>query len=124
MFLTVRAVINETMRLFPPVPLNVRETRQEPCLLPPSDPTHAEDDRRPFYMPATTTIVYLPLLIQRNKALWGPDADEFDPERWLDPERVAKYVANPHIFTPFSAGSRIVSHRQTRWLTSTYLTVS
>ncbi|KAG5652107.1 hypothetical protein H0H81_006281 [Sphagnurus paluster] len=103
----MRAVINETMRLFPPVPLNVRETRANSCTLPPSDPTYPEEDRRPFYMPGSTTIVYLPLIFQRNKALWGPEADEFDPERWLDPQRIAQFVANPAMFAPFSAGPRI-----------------
>jgi cytochrome P450 len=106
--LTVRAVINETLRLFPPVPLNVRESRAPACLLPPLDPSYP-DDRRPLYMPGSTTIVYLPLLMQRNKALWGPDADEFNPERWIQPDRVAKFVANPAMFAPFSAGPRIVS---------------
>lgn len=107
--MTVRAVINETLRLFPPVPLNVRESRASPCLLPPSDPTYPEENASmPFYMPGSTTIIYLPLIVQRNKALWGPDADQFDPERWLEPERIAKFVANPSTFAPFSAGPRIV----------------
>lgn len=60
-------------------------------------------------MPGNTPIMYLPLLIQRNPALWGPDADVFDPERWLQPERVAKFTSNPAMFAPFSAGPRIVS---------------
>jgi hypothetical protein len=108
--MTVRAVINETLRLFPPVPLNVRESRASPCLLPPSDPSYPDsgNDHLPLYMPGSTTIIYLPLIVQRNKALWGPDADEFDPERWLQPERIAKFVANPSMFAPFSAGPRIV----------------
>ena len=105
---TVRAVINETLRLFPPVPLNLRESRSAPCLLPPPDRTYPSD-RQPLYMPAKTTIMYLPMLIQRNPALWGEDADEFRPERWIDQESIAKYVANPTMFTPFSAGPRIVS---------------
>ncbi|KAH9475034.1 Cytochrome P450 monooxygenase 75 [Psilocybe cubensis] len=106
----MRAVINETLRLFPPVPLNVRETRTSSCVLPPSDCTFSTgsgDSKSPLYMPAKTTILYLPLLIQRNPAHWGADADEFKPERWIDPESVARYVANPTIFTPFSAGPRI-----------------
>ncbi|KAF9484616.1 cytochrome P450 monooxygenase CYP63 [Pholiota conissans] len=104
----MRAVINETLRLFPPVPLNVRETRSAPCALPPPDRTYSESaDPRPLYMPAETTIIYLPLLTQRNSALWGEDADEFDPERWIDPARVAKFVAHPAMYTPFSAGPRI-----------------
>lgn len=60
-------------------------------------------------MPAKTPIVYLPLLTQRNPALWGDDADAFDPERWIQPERIAKFTANPAMFSPFSAGPRIVS---------------
>jgi len=105
----MRAVINETLRLFPPVPLNVRESRPPPCLLPPSDPTYPKSENygMPLYMPGSTPIIYLPLIVQRNKTLWGPDADEFDPERWIQPERVAKYVANPAMFAPFSAGPRI-----------------
>ncbi|KAJ6629919.1 cytochrome P450 monooxygenase CYP63 [Mycena sp. CBHHK59/15] len=103
----MRAVINEVLRLYPPVPLNVRETRAEACTLPPSDPSYANSDPRPFYMPGGTTIMYLPLLMQRNPALWGPDADVFDPERWLQPDRVAKFVSNPTMYAPFSAGPRI-----------------
>ena len=104
----MKAVINEALRLFPPVPLNVRECRSTPCILPQSDRTYPKSNQ-PLYMPPTTTILFLPLLMQRNPALWGDDADNFDPERWLDPKRVKKFVANPTIYTPFSAGPRIVS---------------
>ncbi|KAK7018487.1 cytochrome P450 monooxygenase CYP63 [Favolaschia claudopus] len=103
----MRAVINEVLRLYPPVPLNVRESRSEACTLPSSDGTYPDDDPRPFYMPGSTIIMYLPLLMQRNPALWGSDADNFDPERWLQPDRVAKFVANPTMYAPFSAGPRI-----------------
>ena len=104
----MRAVINETLRLFPPVPVNQRETRSTPCTLPPPDPTFATSDRRPFYLPPETITIYLPILTQRNPALWGEDADEFDPERWIDRKRLGKYVANPAMYAPFSAGPRIV----------------
>ncbi|KAJ7159959.1 cytochrome P450 monooxygenase CYP63 [Mycena crocata] len=103
----MRAVINEVLRLYPPVPLNVRESRAEACTLPPSDGSYHSDDSRPFYMPGGTTIMYLPLLMQRNPALWGADADVFDPERWLQPDRIAQFVSNPTMYAPFSAGPRI-----------------
>ena len=103
----MRAVINETLRIFPPVATNSRESRPHPSIFPKSDGTFPEP-ADPLYMPPLTPIAYFPILMQRNPALWGPDADAFDPERWLD-KRASKYIANPMMFTPFSAGPRIVS---------------
>ena len=138
----MRAVLNETLRLFPPVPLNVRESRPAAVALPPSHPPsyYASKIRNshsspgpiseksdlssypqqqsqfiptpttPLFMPGSTPIMYMPMLMQRNPDLWGADADEFDPERFLDPERTSKLTANPMMFQPFSSGPRIVRH--------------
>ncbi|EIN04106.1 cytochrome P450 monooxygenase CYP63 [Punctularia strigosozonata HHB-11173 SS5] len=103
----LRAVLNETLRLFPPVPLNVRESRAAPCTLPRPAHPYTGDTGAPYYMPPETVIMYFPLLIQRDPVLWGPDADAFDPDRWIDPARLAKFTGNPMMFTPFSAGPRI-----------------
>ncbi|THG97119.1 hypothetical protein EW026_g4826 [Hermanssonia centrifuga] len=102
----VHAAINETLRLFPPVPINIRESRENGVLLPNSDPTYPDPDPQPLYFPGSTIVMYFPMHAQRNKALWGPDADEFDPDRWLD-ERLRKYTDNPMMYTPFSGGPRI-----------------
>ncbi|KAL4076590.1 cytochrome P450 [Scleroderma yunnanense] len=103
----MKAVIDETLRLFPPVPLNQRQSRPVSCTLPAPDRTFPVESQRPLYMPKSRTFFYSTLLMQRNKALWGPDADMFDPERWLDPKRLSRYTSNPMMFTPFSAGPRI-----------------
>lgn len=111
----MRAVLNETLRLFPPVPLNVRETRPEAVALPVSrHPSYTSSyepyipvPQEPLYMPGSTPIIHMPMLMQRNPDLWGPDADEFIPERFLDPERMSKLTKNPMMFIPFSAGPRI-----------------
>ncbi|KAH7886740.1 cytochrome P450 monooxygenase CYP63 [Phlebopus sp. FC_14] len=103
----MKAVIDEALRLFPPVPLNQRQSRPVSCTLPPPDRTFPPESEKPLYMPKSTTFFYSTLLMQRNKALWGPDADEFDPERWIDPKRLSRFASNPMMFTPFSAGPRI-----------------
>jgi|ERR1700761_4838038 len=102
--LPVRAVLQETLRLFPPVPVNLRAPIKGAVVFP------AHDDTPRQYIPSDASIMYCPLLVQRSKDLWGPDADEFDPERWMDPERIKKVVANPFMFIPFHAGPRIVRH--------------
>lgn len=37
------------------------------------------------FVPKGTTVVICPWAINTSKALWGDDAREFNPERWLGP---------------------------------------
>ncbi|GBE84577.1 cytochrome P450 monooxygenase pc-3 [Sparassis latifolia] len=102
----LRAVINETLRLYPVVPFNVRSSLKE-STLPNRDPTG-----KPFYIPPNTGISYSVLQMHRRTEYWGPDALQFDPDRFLD-DRVAKYLTpNPFIFLPFNAGPRICLGQQ------------
>ncbi|KAJ3512958.1 hypothetical protein NLJ89_g3229 [Agrocybe chaxingu] len=67
---------------------------------------------KPFYIPANTRVAYSVMAMQRRKDLWGPDALEFDPDRFLD-SRLKKYLTpNPFIFLPFNAGPRICLGQQ------------
>jgi cytochrome P450 len=102
----LRAVINETMRVFSPVPFNVRESVNA-STLPATSPLD-----KPIYVPPKTSVGYSVFLMHRRKDLWGPDADEFDPDRFLD-ERLHKYLTpKPFIFLPFNAGPRICLGQQ------------
>ncbi|KAF7323743.1 hypothetical protein MKEN_00595300 [Mycena kentingensis (nom. inval.)] len=102
----LRAVINETMRLYPPVPSNIRQCLHE-TTWPSADPSQP-----PFYIPAGAIVNYAVFLTHRRKDLYGPTADLFDPERFLD-DRLRKHiVANPFCFLPFNAGPRVCLGQQ------------
>ncbi|KAG1875454.1 cytochrome P450 [Suillus subalutaceus] len=101
----LRAVINETLRLYPPVPFNIK-TSTEPTVWP------GINGGKPIYIPPNTMTIYSVFLMHRRTDLWGPDAQEFDPDRFLD-DRLRKYfTSNPFIFMPFNAGPRICIGQQ------------
>lgn len=66
----LNAVLQETMRIFPPVPLTIRETLQDTTI-------------QGHFVPAQTTVIICPWAINTSKHLWGDDAREFNPDRWL-----------------------------------------
>jgi cytochrome P450 len=100
----LRAVVNETLRLFPPVPFNLRQSIN-PTIWPSSNGTK-------LYIPAQTRCCYAVFFTHRRQDLWGPDSLQFDPDRWLD-GRLRKYLTpNPFIFVPFNAGPRICLGQQ------------
>jgi cytochrome P450 len=71
----LHAVCSETLRLHPPVRITRRETAKDTTIL-------------GQFIPKGSDIVICPLAINRSKAIWGEDAQEFNPERWMGPGRV------------------------------------
>ncbi|KAJ6489423.1 cytochrome P450 monooxygenase pc-1 [Mycena vulgaris] len=102
----LRAVINETMRLYPPVPSNLRENVRA-TTWPSPDPVQP-----PLYIPAGTKISYSVFLMHRRTDLWGPTAEDFDPDRFLDARLKAHVLVNPFCFLPFNAGPRVCLGQQ------------
>ncbi|KAF8329542.1 cytochrome P450 monooxygenase CYP63 [Cantharellus anzutake] len=98
----LRACLNETLRLFPPVPINGRASLR-PAILPSSTPNGPS-----YYVPGgLANVFFIPLLMQRRKDLWGEDAEDFLPERWIEPNRIKELTDDPFKFLPFNAGPRL-----------------
>ncbi|PFH60897.1 hypothetical protein XA68_10142 [Ophiocordyceps unilateralis] len=69
----LEAVVRESLRLHPSVGMLLERRVPDGGLTLP-------DGR---FVPENTEIGINPLVANRNRAVWGPDADEFRPERWL-----------------------------------------
>lgn len=85
-------VINETLRIHSTSSLGL------PRLVPPGGP--GIDIRGHHFAPATVLSVPS-YTIHHSRAIWGPDADAFRPERW---DTVTE--AQKNAFIPFSYGPR------------------
>ena len=93
--LQVGMVLNETLRLYPPVPELGRR------ILKPSEKCFKLGSRT---LPPDTAIVVECLYIHRRKDIWGDDADEFKPQRFSD--GVVNACKHPYGFMPFASGPR------------------
>ncbi|KAJ3507527.1 hypothetical protein NMY22_g16903 [Coprinellus aureogranulatus] len=80
------AVCRETLRIHPPIPTNIRETRAD-VILPFSKPVRGKDgsEMTEVLVPKGTKIFPSLLASNRNPDIWGPDSLEWKPERWLQP---------------------------------------
>ena len=72
-------VMSETLRLFPSVPLNVRSATKDTTL----PLGGGSDGKSPVYVRKGQEVNYMVHVMHRRKNIWGPDADEFKPERWV-----------------------------------------
>ncbi|MFI7587358.1 cytochrome P450 [Spongisporangium articulatum] len=96
-FRYLRRVLDESLRLWPTVPAFPRTPREELTL-----PTGHR------MRPGDWALV-LTAMAHRDPAVWGEDADEFDPDRFL-PER--SHGRLPHSYKPFGTGERACIGRQ------------
>ena len=85
-----RDVFRETLRLYPPVPMMVRETI-------------APEDMRGRRAPKKSQVVLSPWHLHRHERLWD-NPDGFDPTRW---ETENGKSCQRDAYIPFSAGPRV-----------------
>jgi cytochrome P450 len=81
-------VLEETLRLYPPVWLFSRRARED-------------DELEAFDVPPGTDIYLAPYILHRTAEYW-PDPERFDPDRFAE----GKLVKNERPYFPFSLGPR------------------
>lgn len=90
----LHAGLTETLRIYPAVPVDAKI-----CF---------SDDILPdgFAVRKGDMVAYQPYAMGRMRFIWGNDAEEFRPERWLDASGIF-HPESPFKFTAFQAGPRI-----------------
>ncbi|ETS83421.1 hypothetical protein PFICI_05297 [Pestalotiopsis fici W106-1] len=85
----LEAAIKEALRILPPVPMGLQR------LAPDGGVTIGGT-----HFPKGTTLSVSPAVIHLSKEIWGPDAEEYNPDRWFSPDIAKK----EKYFMPWSAG--------------------
>ena len=98
----LRAVIDEAMRLYPPVWLVTRRA-MEPDVLGGRE------------IPADSLVIMTPYLAQRDPGMW-PDPERFDPDRFLGEQRGG--AADDAAYWPFGLGPRMCVGKDFAYLES------
>ncbi|OJD18980.1 hypothetical protein AJ78_01008 [Emergomyces pasteurianus Ep9510] len=116
------AVLNETMRLYPVVPFNVRHALTDTTLPRGGGP----DGRSPIGIPNDTRILYSTMSMQRRRDLYdppppapgNPGSEEkrptpyFDPLLWIPERWTSGWQPKAWHFIPFNGGPRICLGQQ------------
>lgn len=97
-------VMNETLRLYPVVPFNVRLALHDTTLPRGGGP----DGLSPMGILKDTPIGYSTLVMQRRDDIYPPGSDplEFNPDRW------SEWQPKPWTYIPFNGGPRICIGQQ------------
>ncbi|KAJ5772985.1 Cytochrome P450 [Penicillium paradoxum] len=104
------AVLNETMRVYPVVPFNVRYSLHDTTLPRGGGP----DGLDPVGVRGGSRVIYSTMLMQRDPDLYdGPDSKNyFDPGKWIPERWVSGWAPKPWQFIPFNGGPRICIGQQ------------
>jgi cytochrome P450 len=90
----VLASFYETLRLYPPIPFEIKQAQQDTTL---PDGT---------FLPATSVVLWCPWAMGRSSHIWGEDADEYRPERWLSDDGQLQHRSAAE-FPVFNGGQRL-----------------
>ena len=101
-------VMNETLRLYPVVPFNIRVTLHDTTLPRGGGP----DGNQPLAVIKDTPIGYSTLVMQRRPDLYPPISDKFADPATFSPERWFHWQPKPWLYVPFNGGPRICVGQQ------------
>ena len=102
-----KAVVNEVLRLYPIVPENARKAREDSTI----PRGGGENDELPLFVAKGQVVGFNIYTMHRRKDIFGEDAGEFRPERWLDAENETP-LRPGWGFLPFSGGPRVCIGRE------------
>ncbi|XP_027173931.1 cytochrome P450 734A1 [Coffea eugenioides] len=88
---TISMILNESLRLYPPIVATIRRAK-------------ADMELGGCKIPSGTELLIPILAVHHDHALWGNDANEFNPARFS--EGVARAAKHPVAFIPFGLGVR------------------
>ncbi|KAG0210619.1 hypothetical protein BGX28_009144 [Mortierella sp. GBA30] len=96
----LNAVIRESLRLWSPVPLNLRVSVED-------DHLPRSNGLEPLFVPGGTNLQIPMFILQRDPKIWGPDALKFNPDRWLEATACPPIMPPKGLcYFPFYHGSR------------------
>ncbi|CAI2161941.1 15833_t:CDS:2, partial [Funneliformis geosporum] len=87
----LNCVVKEALRLTPPAP-DIQRVNNKDVVL------------DGHFIPKNTTLMIPIAALQRLPSIWGSTAENFDPNRWLDPSLIKK--VNNYYYLPFHTGIR------------------
>lgn len=111
----LRGVLNELLRMYPPIPINGRTARKTTTLPRGGGP----DGSSPILVKGGQTVAYSVYAMHRNPEIYGNDANIFDPSRWLDGRTKALGWA----YLPFNGGPRVCLGQQYALTEASYVMV-
>ena len=103
------AVFNESLRLFPPVPVELKECTAKTVF---PDGTA---------LPKGAVVIWVPWAMGRSKVIWGEDADTFRPIRWLDFNSEQLISMSAFEFPVFNGGPRACLGKKMAELLTVYV---
>ncbi|WPH02435.1 Hypothetical protein R9X50_00529900 [Acrodontium crateriforme] len=109
----IKYCAQETLRLFPPVPALTKLAVRDTVL-----PKGGGDGSSPLFVPKGSVLFYNMHSMMRQQSNFGPDSEEWRPERWSDPSLRPGWA-----YLPFGGGPRVCLGQQYALTETYYVTI-